>query len=128
MYWLGLPVLTVKGKASLRVLGVRFAHYPTAGISSPQFYRIQLAAVHGGAITLFDDEYFRKSGYRVDGPYIETVLRPGDPTSYGVAKITITEPGAYRISDIVVRYAEPDGSTRSQTFHINFVIRPKGGS
>lgn len=126
VYWLGLPVLTVKGKASVRVVGVRFAHYPKAGISSPQFYRIQFAAVGNRAITLYDDEQFHKFGYRVDGPYLDTILRPGDPTSYGVAKITIDEPGTYRITDVIVRYAEPDGSTKTQTFHVRFLIGPKG--
>jgi hypothetical protein len=58
----------------------------------------------------------------------EGILRPGRSTSYGVAKITINEPGAYRISDVIVRYAEPDGGVRSQTFRVNYVVRPKGGS
>jgi len=128
VWWLGLPVLTVKGKANLRIVGVRFAHFPTTGVSSPEFFWSSFDPGDNGAITLFDDVQFHQSGHHTDGPYVGTVLRPGAATGYGVGKITINEPGTYRISDVIVRYAEPDGSTRAQTFHINYVFKPKGGS
>lgn len=107
-------------------MGVRFAHYPKTGVSDPQFYRIQFDGADDGAITLFPDDQFRQFGHKTSGPYLGTLLHPGDPTGYGVAKITINEPGAYRVSDVIVRYAEPDGSTRTQTFHVNYVIGADG--
>lgn len=124
---MGLPLLIVQGKARLRVVSVRFAHYPSHGLSQPQFYRVLFASV-GHGLAIVTDRDFRRFGFAADGPYAGTVLPPGDPNSFGVAKVAIEAPGTFRISDVIVRYAEPDGSTRSQTFHINFVLGTSGGS
>lgn len=120
--WIGLPVFTVEGKANLRIISVRFGHYPADVLSTPRFYRIVLDQVGGRAITVFPDDQFRRDHYVIDGPYVGTVLHPGNPIDYGVAKLTVEAPGDHKISDVIVRYAEPDGSTRTQTFHIHYVI------
>jgi len=125
--WLGLPVLSVKGKAAVRVVSVRFAHYPAVGLSAPTFYRIAFTGTDRSSITLYEDRYFREFGHSVSGSYLGTTLRPGDPTGYGVAKIIVEEPGTFTVSDVIVRYAEPDGSERTQTFHLSYVLGTTGG-
>lgn len=124
--WIGLPLLTVQGKATLRVVSVKFARYPDEGLSTPQFFRV-LFATTGHELAIVTDRDFRRFGFSVDGPYSGTMLSAGEPTSFGVAKVAVEARGTYRISDVVVRYAEPDGSTRTQTFHINVVLGARGG-
>jgi hypothetical protein len=125
--WIDLPVLTVKGKASLRVVSVKFGSYPASGLSQPQFYRVLYATAHSG-MAMLEDKYFREYGFKVDGPYRGTTLNPGDPVSFGVAKLTIEMQGSYKISGVIVRYAEPDGSTRTQRFEREYLLTANGGS
>lgn len=124
----GLPIFLVRGKAPLRMVGLRFVHYPRTGLSQPRFDRAMLTATGNAVIGLFDDAEFRRDGFKLDGPYLGTTLTAGHESSYAVASFTIESPGTYRVRDIVVRYAEPDGSTRSQTFHYTWIIGTNGGS
>jgi hypothetical protein len=125
--WIGLPVFTVNGKASLRVVSVRFARYPAAGLSGPRFYWTTFRSTNSAAITLLDDKEFHRYGFGVDGPYVGAVLRPGHPVGYGVAKVIVQARGNYAVDDLIVRYAEPDGSIRAQTFHFDYVVGTNGG-
>jgi hypothetical protein len=126
--WVGLPVLQVVGKATLRMVSVRFVHYPNTGLSQPRFYRTLYTSTGDTTIGLFDDAYWRQQGDHVDGPFRGTTLIAGHEDSYPIASFIIRAAGTYRVRDVVVRYAEPDGNTRTQLFHYTWVIGTNGGS
>jgi hypothetical protein len=97
-------------------------------LSAPRYYRARFTETGDAAISIYADATFQQRGFKVDGPFYGTTLRAGREESYPVARFTIEAPGTYRISDVTFRYAEPDGSTRSQLFHIDYVIGTNGGS
>ena len=122
--WLSIGNVPVRLHEPVTVTGVRV-------LASPALRPLQGARlrfdVHGG-FGLLEDRYFSEYGFVVDGPFVGTVLAPGEPAYFGAVRVVLSAPGAYRVRGFRISYRDSSGRRGAQTVPVDYRFTVAAGA